>query len=259
MKYNSITYEKVNRTAIITFNTPETMNAISANMMDEVQHALHDIEQDTSIGCAIVTGNGRAFMAGADLKLFRESSSEESTAYNNKIIQMNHSFENLRVPVIAAINGYAMGGGFELALSCTMRFASQRAKLALPEVKLGIIPGSGGTQRLPRIIPKGRAMRLLLTGETITAEEAYRLGVVDEVTESDELLPACLSLADKINANAPLAVEMAKKCVNVGLNMAFAEAMEYTDVQIKTLKHSSDAKEGPLSFVEKRAPVYKRA
>jgi len=258
MEYNSILFEKREKTAIITFNRPESMNAIAPVLMDEVQDALQIINEDTEIGCAIVTGAGKAFMAGADLKLFSMSDSSQSKSYNDRIIAMNNAFDRLRVPVIAAINGYAMGGGLELALACSIRVASTKAKMALPEVKLGIIPGSGGTQRLPRLIPRGRALKLLLTGDSIDAKEAYFMGVVDDVTEPDELLPFCLAMAERINMNGPFAVEMVKKCVGVGMNMAFEEAMEYTTVQISTLKNTSDSSEGARAFTEKRPPIFKR-
>ncbi len=259
MEYkNSIKLEIKESIAILTFNTPETMNAMTEELMSETMEALKAINKDLSIRAAIVTGSGKAFMAGANLKEIGSMPLEVNTEYNDKIISMVQAFNHLRVPVIAAMNGYAFGGGLELALGCTIRIASSKCKMGLPEVGLGILPGAGGTQRLPRLIPQGRAMYLLLTGETIDAQKAYEMGIVDEVTDPENLIDRCFAIAKTIASKAPLSVEIIKNCVVNGLEMDIDHAIQYTSRQLEKLVVSNDFQEGIASFLEKRSPKFSR-
>ena len=256
MDYKEIIYERRGPVAVITFNRPTAMNAISMRMLDEFMDAIQVMRSDPTLVVAVITGAGRAFMAGADLKEVSRYTREESKVYNDRIISSFSQIEQLDIPVIAAINGFAFGGGMELTLACTMRFAAQSAKMALTEVKLGIMPGAGGTQRLPRLIQRSKALRILLTGDTLTADEACRLGVVDEVVPDEELLDFCLALAERIGANAPLSVKGIKNAVTTGADMPLAQALAYTDRILSTLAFSPDALEGPTAFAQKRKPKF---
>lgn len=258
MEYNNIKLEINDGIAIITFNRPETMNAMTEELMEETRDALSCINRDLTVRVAIVTGEGKAFMAGANLKVIGDMPLEENTAYNNKIIAMINDFNRCRVPVIAAINGFAFGGGLELSLACAIRIASKKAKMGLPEVGLGILPGAGGTQRLPRLIPQGRALKLLLTGDTLTADDAFQIGIVDEVAEPDELMSVCVSLAQRIASKPPLSVEIIKDCVINGAEMDLDHAIKYTSSQLEKLVVSDDFQEGIKSFLEKREGHFNR-
>lgn len=258
MEYTVIQVTRKGGVGLITLSSPENRNALTEQLMVEVRDALAEFGRDTGIRCVILTGSGKAFMAGANLKAVGQLSVEENAAYNSRILAMTREAANLRVPVIAAINGYAFGGGLELALACTLRIASEKALMGLPEVGLGILPGAGGAQRLPRLIPMGRAMKLMLTGETVTAQEALEAGIIEEVTPPEELLPRAFALAEQIAGRAPLAVEAIKDCVLAGADLPLEEAMAYTCKSLKGLTDTEDFREGIASFLEKRPPVFRR-
>src|ERR1019366_1494463 len=224
--YENILLEKKKSIAYVTVNRPKVLNALNMATREELRAAFHDIKNDDGIRVAILTGSGeKAFVAGADISELAVQDAVTGKKYAHRGQSVLNLIENLGKPVIACINGFALGGGCELALACTMRLASENAKLGQPEVKLGIIPGYGGTQRLARLVGKGLAMQHVLTGEMITAQEAHRIGLVNEVTAAAELIPRAEAIATKIVANAPLAVQYAMEAVNKGIEMTLAEGL----------------------------------
>lgn len=250
--YETITVEKKEGIGYITLNRPEVMNAISDEMTAELALAVADIDKDKEIRVVIITGAGKAFQAGADIKQLSEMTPLELLYWNEGLVRNNASLESMRQPVIAAINGAAMGGGLEMALACTLRVASKNAKLALPEVNLGIIPGAGGTQRLPRLIGKGRATKMILTGSIVGAEEALQIGLVDEVVPREELKEAAEKLARTIMAKGPIAIEMAKDAIEIGMQCPLDQAVQYAQKNCVTCFSTEDMKEGTTAFLEKR-------
>src|SRR6516165_2599445 len=212
--------DKKNQVAYITIDRPKVLNALSMAVMDELRQVFQAVKDDDGVRVVILTGAGeKAFVAGADISELAQQSPVSAKEYTHRGQAIIDSIENLAKPVIACINGFALGGGCELAMACTMRLASENAKLGQPEVKLGLLPGYGGTQRLPRLVGRGIAMQLVLTGEMITAQEALRIGLVNEVVPPAELIPRAEAIANKIAANAPLAVQYAMAAVNRGTEM----------------------------------------
>jgi enoyl-CoA hydratase/carnithine racemase len=253
MAYETLLYEKREGIAYITVNRPEKLNALNRRVMAELRDCLAAAQEDEEVRAAILTGAGeKAFVAGADIQELATLSpveGKETSARGQKILDL---IENLGKPVIAAINGYALGGGCELALACTLRIAAENARFGQPEVKLGMIPGYGGTQRLPRLVGKGRALEMILSGEPVTAEEAYRIGLVNQVVPVQELKAAAERLAQKITANAPLAVKFALEAVNHGLEMPEAEGQFLEATLFGLCCTTADMKEGTRAFLEKR-------
>ncbi|MBU1208342.1 MAG: enoyl-CoA hydratase-related protein [Pseudomonadota bacterium] len=256
-EYKTIILEKKDGIGYITLNRPEVFNAISQELIDEFSDALDIVNKDEEIRVLILTGAGKGFQAGADIRELSMMTPMAILRWNEGVLRNHAKLEKLRQPVIAAINGLAMGGGLELALSCSLRIAVEGAKLALPEVKLGIIPGTGGTQRLPRLIGKGKAYELLLTGDMITAEEALKIGLVNKVVPRGEALKAAEELAGKIMANAPIAVEMCKDAVEIGMDLPLEQAVQYSQKNCITCFSTEDMKEGTGAFLEKRKPNFK--
>ena len=258
MTYAAILLEKKNSIAYVTVNRPKVLNALNMATMEELRAAFHDIKNDASIRVVILTGAGeKAFIAGADIGELAKNDAVSGKEYTHRGQNVLNLIENLGKPVIACINGFALGGGCEIALACTMRLASENAKLGQPEVKLGIIPGYGGTQRLPRLVGKGIAMQMVLAGEMITAQEAHRIGLVNEVTVAAELIPRAEAIAAKIIANAPLAVQYAMEAVNKGMEMTLSEGLYLEAVLFGVACATEDKKEGTAAFLEKRAAVFK--
>jgi len=256
-EYKTIILEKKDGIGYITLNRPEVFNAISQELIDEFSDALDTVNKDYEIQVLILTGAGKGFQAGADIRELSMMTPMSILRWNEGVLRNHAKLEKLRQPVIAAINGLAMGGGLELALSCSIRIVVTGAKLALPEVKLGIIPGTGGTQRLPRLIGKGKAYELLLTGDTITAEEALNIGLVNKVVPKGEALTAAEEMARKIMANAPIAVEMCKDAVEIGMDLPLEQAIQYSQKNCITCFSTEDMKEGTGAFLEKRKPNFK--
>ena len=258
MTFSNILLEKKNSIAYVTVNRPKVLNALNMATMEELRATFHDIKSDAGVRVVILTGAGeKAFIAGADigeLALHDAVSGKEYTHRGQSVLNL---IENLGKPVIACINGFALGGGCEIAMACTMRLASETAKLGQPEVKLGIIPGYGGTQRLPRLVGKGVASQLLLTGEMISAQEAHRIGLVNEVTSAAELIPRAEAIAAKIIANAPLAVQYAMEAVNKGMEMTLAEGLFLEASLFGVCCATEDKAEGTAAFLEKRPAVFK--
>jgi len=258
MNYDNILFEKKNSIAYITVNRPKVLNALNMATMEELRAAFHDIKNDTSVRVVIFTGAGeKAFIAGADIGELAKHDAVSGKEYTHRGQSVLNLIENLGKPVIACINGFALGGGCEIAMACTMRLASETAKLGQPEVKLGIIPGYGGTQRLPRLVGKGIAMQLVLTGEIITAQEAHRVGLVNEVVAPAELIPRAEAIAQKIIANAPLAVQYAMEAVNKGMEMNLAEGLYLEATLFGVCCATVDNKDGTTAFLEKRQVQFK--
>lgn len=243
---------------ILTLNRPEAANALSIQMLNELNQALDTIAKDMNVFCTVITGSGeKAFCAGADLKERKGMSDEDVIKTVRLIGQTIDKVESLPMPVIAAINGVAFGGGLELALACDLRVASKEVKLGLTETSLAIIPGAGGTQRLPRLIGLGQAKKLIYTAERVNATAALKLGIVEEVVDQSELLKAATTLANKIASNGPIAVQAAKKAINEGMQTDLVSGLEIEHQNYKLTIPTKDREEGLLAFQEKRKPEYK--
>jgi enoyl-CoA hydratase/carnithine racemase len=256
-QYNYIILEKKDGIGYLILNRPEVYNAFSQELIDEVGDALATVAKDYEIMVLIVTGAGKGFQAGADINALAKMKPMDILRYNECALRNNAALEKLRQPVIAAINGAVMGGGLEFALACTLRIAAENAKLGLPEVKLGIIPGTGGTQRLPRLIGKGKAYEMLLTGDPISAHYAYQIGLVDKVVPKGESVKAAEEMARKIMANAPIAVEMCKDAVEIGMDLPIEHAIQYSQKNCITCFSTEDMREGTSAFIEKRTANFK--
>ena len=257
MPYHKIILEKRMNIGYLTLNRPEVFNAFDSQLILEIKDGIREVEADTEVKVLIITGAGKAFQSGADIGELLRMTPLEIHKWNRNLLENWRALEALKIPVIAAINGYALGGGLELALACDIRVASEKARLGLPEAKLGIVPGSGGTQRLPRLVGKGIAMEILLTGEPIDAQEAYRIGLVNKVVPDGETLKAAEEIANRIIKNAPFAVEMIKDAVTKGEDMPLDGAVEYSHRNSILCHASEDTKEGLSAFLEKRIPQWK--
>src|SRR4051812_13150817 len=258
MPYENIKVEKRDHIAIVTIDRPKVLNALNMATMTELRDAFTELRDDVETRVVLLTGAGeKAFVAGADIGELNKNNPVEAKAYTHKGQAVLDLIENLGKPVIACINGFALGGGCEIAMACTMRLATENAKFGQPEVKLGIIPGYGGTQRLPRLVGKGIAMQMVLAGEMITAQEAHRIGLVNEVVASAELIPRAEAIAAKIIANAPLAVQYAMEAVNKGMEMTLSEGLYLEAVLFGVACATEDKTEGTKAFLEKRAPVFR--
>ncbi len=257
MAYETIIFEKRGNIGYITLNRPAVFNAINEQLIMELGQAVYEIGQDDDIRVVIITGAGKAFQSGADINELSRMGVLEIHRWNHKVLEIWRAIEALGQPVIAAINGYALGGGLELAISCDIIIAAENARLGTPEVSLGIIPGTGGTQRLPRLIGKVKALEILLTGEAISAQEAYRMGLVNKVVPEGKAVEAAEEVANKILKNAPLAVTMVKDAVRVGRDLPLDAAVEYAHRNVVLCRASEDATEGITAFLEKRNPQWK--
>lgn len=254
----NIKYEKRGNIAYITVARPKVLNALNMATMGELACVFTGVKNDAEIRVVILTGEGeKAFIAGADINELATQSGVQGKEYASRGQAVLDLIENCGKPVIACINGFALGGGCEVAMACTMRIASENAKLGQPEVKLGIIPGYGGTQRLPRLVGKGLAQQILLTGEIISAQEALRIGLVNEVVAAAELLPRAEAIAAKIIANAPLAVQYVIEAVNKGMEMTLQEGLFLEASLFGVCCGTEDKNEGTKAFLEKRAADFK--
>lgn len=253
MKYNNILTEENNGIAIITINRPKKLNALNKETISELHDAFDVAHKDETIKVIIVTGSGeKAFVAGADISEFAHFDVQAGTRLSAEGQTILFDFvENLSTPVIAAVNGFALGGGLELAMACHFRLASDNAKLGLPEVSLGVIPGYGGTQRLPQLVGKGRAMEMIMTAGMIDANQALSYGLVNHVTKQEELLPLCQKIASKISRNSSVAIGSAIKSINSN----FKDGVNGFDIEIEEFGHcfgTDDFEEGTSAFLEKR-------
>jgi enoyl-CoA hydratase len=254
----NIRYETKGAIAYVTVDRPKVLNALNMATMEELRQCFTAIQRDAEARVAILTGAGeKAFVAGADLNELARLNAIEAKQYAHRGQAVLDLIENLGKPVIACINGFALGGGCELAMACTLRVASDHAKLGQPEVKLGIIPGYGGTQRLPRLVGRGSAFQLLLTGEMISAQEAFRIGLVNEVVPGPELFARAEAIAGKIVANAPLAVGYCMEAVNHGSNLSLPEGLLLEASLFAITCATEDKIEGTAAFLEKRPPQFR--
>jgi len=253
----NVLYEKKGAIAYVTLNRPKVLNALNRRTWEDLRTAFEDARDDTAVRGVILTGAGdKAFIAGADInELARVTAieAEEASSFGQAVLNL---IENLGKPVIAAVNGFALGGGCETAMACTLRIAAEHAKFGQPEVALGIIPGGGGTQRLPRLVGKGRALQLILSGATIGAQEAYRIGLVNEVVPAAELMTRSEAILKQIFSNAPLAVKFSLEAVNKGLETSQAEGLSLEASFFGLCAGTDDKNEGTQAFLQKRAPQF---
>jgi enoyl-CoA hydratase len=258
MGYENILVEKRDGIAFVTFNRPKVLNALNRKTVEELRDALVDARGDDAVRVVILTGAGeKSFVAGADISELAQQTPVNGKEFSLFGQSVFHLLETMGKPSICAINGFALGGGCELALSCTIRIASKTAKLGQPEVKLGIIPGYGGSQRLARLCGKGMAHELCLTGEMITAEEALRIGLVNHIYEPAELLPAAEAMAKKIIANAPIAVKYTIEAIERGTEMPQEEGLFLEATLFGLSCATEDMREGTKAFLEKRKTEFK--
>ena len=257
VKFESILYEKKGPIAYVTLNRPKVLNALSQAVFAELKTAFEDARDDANVRSVILTGTGdKAFAAGADIaemSSYTAAQGEEATRRAQGVTEL---IENLGKPVIAAVNGFALGGGCELAMASTFRIASETAKFGQPEVKIGIMPGAGGTQRLPRLVGKGRALQLILSGEIISAQEAYRIGLANELVPATDLISRAEAILNQINSNAPLGVKFSIDAVNKGLDAGLSEGLLIEASLFGICVGSEDKKEGTSAFLAKRAPKF---
>jgi len=251
---SNVLYETKGSIAYITLNRPKVLNALSQGAWADLKTAFEQARDDAAVLGIILTGAGdKAFIAGEDISELAQATSvdaEKSSRSGQAVLDL---IENLGKPVIAAVNGFALGGGCETAMACTLRVAAEHAKFGQPEVKLGIPPGAGGTQRLPRLVGKGRALQMILSGEMISAQEAYRIGLVNEVVAADQLIPRCEAILKQILANAPIAVRFALEAVNKGMETSLAAGLVLEASVFAICAGTEDKREGTAAFLEKRA------
>jgi enoyl-CoA hydratase/carnithine racemase len=253
----NVVYEKKNAVAYVTVNRPKVLNALNTPTWADLRTAFDDARDDPTVRGVILTGAGdKAFIAGADISELAHATAleaEESSRFGQKVLEL---IENLGKPVIAAVNGFALGGGCETAMACTIRIAVESAKFGQPEVKLGLLPGGGGTQRLPRLVGKGRALQLILSGEMISAQEAYRIGLVNEVVAAANLIGRAEQILKQIAANAPVSVRLSLEAVNEGMDTSQSEGFALEASYFGLCAATEDKKEGTSAFLEKRAPEF---
>lgn len=257
MSYKYINITKDGPVATLTIDRPDALNALNKDLIAEMQDWLKKVWFDDSFSVIIVTGEGKAFVSGADIAELATMGVQDGMKKSAIGQYLMKSFENIPKVVIAAVNGFCFGGGMELALACDIRTASEKARMGLPEVKLGIIPGYGGTQRLARLIGAGRAKQMVFTGEFYKAEQCYEYGVVQEVYPAEELMDKTMEMAKTIASRGPLAVKAAKECINRGLDMPLSNGSDFEKLSFGAIAASEDMKEGLNAFLEKREAVFK--
>ncbi|MFN8257577.1 MAG: enoyl-CoA hydratase-related protein [Bacteroidales bacterium] len=256
MQYQILNIEKKNKTGILTINRPEALNALNKRFLTELDWFLSLAAKDKTMNSLIITGAGKAFVAGADITEMAGMDEKEAIEFATTGQKIFRMLEKLSVPVIAAVNGFALGGGCELAMACDIRIASEKAKFGQPEVNLGLIPGFGGTQRLSRLIGIGHALNLLCTGNMIDAHEALKIGLVQKVCEESELMNEAINLSETINLKGKNAVRMVKKTARMGLEMTFEEACWLEAANFGSLFGKPEMQEGTKAFIEKRKPLW---
>jgi enoyl-CoA hydratase/carnithine racemase len=253
----NVLYEKKGAVAYMTVNRPKVLNALNTPTWTDLRTAFEDARDDDSVRGVILTGAGeKAFIAGADISELAHATAleaEESSRFGQKVLDL---IENLGKPVIAAVNGFALGGGCETAMACTIRIAVETAKFGQPEVKLGLLPGGGGTQRLPRLVGKGRALQIILSGGMISAAEAYRIGLVNEVVAAANLIASAEEILKQIAANAPVSMRLSLEAVNKGMDTSQSEGFALEASYFGLCAATEDKKEGTSAFLEKRAPQF---
>ena len=257
MGYKNVLVDKQENIATVTISRPQVLNALNDETISELIHCFSELQKDAKIIVIILTGSGeKAFVSGADINELKVADSFGGVKKSLKGEEFLFLMENMDKVVIGAINGYALGGGCELALGCDIRIASENAKLGLPEVSLGVIPGYGGTQRLPRLVGLGKAKELIFTGDLVDAQESLRIGLVEKVVPLQDLLLTCKNLAAKIVTKGPLAIKIAKKCINLSLDVDLKTGCDYEATQFGIICSSQDKVEGTSAFLEKRKPNF---
>jgi enoyl-CoA hydratase/carnithine racemase len=257
LKLENVVYDKKGPIGYVTLNRPKVMNALNKATINELQGVFEDARNDSAVRGVILTGAGeKAFAAGADIAEIANNTAVEAEEATRRGQALTDLIENLGKPVIAAVNGFALGGGCELAMACTIRIAAESAKFGQPEVRLGVMPGYGGTQRMPRLIGRGRALKLILSGEVIDASEAYRIGLVDELEPDTHVIERAETVLKKIMANAPLSVRYALEAVNKGFETSVAEGLLLEASLFAICTSTDDKKEGTSAFMEKRSPNF---
>lgn len=253
----NVRYEKKSAIAYVTVNRSKVLNALNTPTWTDLRTAFEDARGDDAVRGVVLTGAGdKAFIAGADISELVHATAleaKESSRFGQKVLDL---IENLGKPVIAAVNGFALGGGCETAMACTIRIAAENAKFGQPEVKLGLLPGGGGTQRLPRLVGKGRALQLILSGEMISAQEAYRIGLVNEIVPAANLIARAEEILTQIAANAPVAVRLSLEAVNKGMDTSQSEGFALEASYFGLCAATDDKKDGTSAFLEKRAPKF---
>jgi enoyl-CoA hydratase len=257
MTFDNLLIERDAAVAVITINRPKVLNALNSATLDDLRHAVLELKRDETIRAIVITGSGdKSFVAGADIN---ELAVQSPTSARDHALAGQHVFdvlENLGKPVIAAVNGYALGGGCELAMACTLRIAADTAKFGQPEINLGLLPGYGGTQRLARLVGKGKAMELILMGSPISAIEAERIGLVNRVVPAAELMAEVRRMAGALAAQAPIAAAYVIHAINDGLEMSFAQGCAYEATLFGLAAATDDMREGTRAFLEKRKPAF---
>jgi enoyl-CoA hydratase len=259
MAYKYLLIDREDNIAVLTINRPDKYNALNDDVVAEIGAALDELASEDNVRAIVITGAGeKAFISGADIGMLQElKSSSEAVANSRRGQAMTLQIESLRKPVIAALNGYALGGGLELAMACDIRIAADTARMGQPEIGLGLNPGYGGTQRLPRLVGKGMAKLLILTGDMIDAQEALRIGLVERVVPLAELLSEAKALAKKLAAKPPLTLAACKEAVNLGLEVDLERGLSIESMEFGVLAMTEDYQEGTSAFLEKREPVFK--
>lgn len=258
MEYKHILVEIGEGVGWLTINRPDSLNSLNSEVIEGLVSALHDLDEDASVKVVVMTGAGeKAFVAGGDIKEMAEMTPLEARAFARRGQLLMQQIGRLHKPVIAAVNGYALGGGLELALACDFIYASERARMGLPEVTLGVIPGFGGTQNLPRLIGANKARELIFSGKPLTAQQAKEWGLVNAVFPPEELRGAVAEIAGMIARNGSIAVESARDAIANGLNMTREDGLRYESSLFATLFSTADQKEGMQAFVEKRKAEFK--
>jgi enoyl-CoA hydratase len=254
----NVLYEKKGAIAYVTVNRPKVLNALNTPTWKDLRTAFENARDDAAVRGVILTGAGdKAFIAGADISELAHVAAfeaEQSSRFGQEVLDL---IENLGKPVVAAINGFALGGGCETAMACTIRIAVETAKFGQPEVTLGLVPGGGGTQRLPRLVGKGRALQLILSGEMISAQEAYRIGLVNEIVPAADLITRAEAILKKVASNAPIAVKLALEAANKGMDTSQGEGLLLEAAYFGLCAATEDKKEGTTAFLEKRAPQFR--
>ena len=258
MELKNVIYEKSEGIAIITINRPDALNALNAETIDEILQCLEDIAKDDNVRAVILTGAGpKAFCAGADIKAIKGMTALDARKLSQMGYKLCKAIENLEKPVIAAINGYALGGGLEVAMACDLRIASEKARMGQTEINIGLIPGWGGTQRLPRLVGKTLAKEMVFTGKMIDAQTAYQRGLVNKVVPPEQLMDAAKEMAKELASKAPVALKLSKMLINYGLETDLDTALVLEREAFGVVASTEDLQEGVSAFLEKRKPVFK--
>lgn len=257
MELTTLLYKKESGIATITFNRPKSLNALSLKTWNELAYLAEEIENDDSVKCVIVTGGNKFFAAGGDIGEMNALKPVEGELFINKVHYAVDKLANLNKPVIAAIAGIALGGGCEVALACDIRIIAEGAKIGLPEINLGIFPGGGGTQRLMQTVGIGWAKDMILTGEPIDSEAAFRIGLVTRVVPPDQLMGEAVKLAKKLAEKAPITIRATKQCLNISMNTDLVSGLQFEKKAFCQVMFTEDAKEGTGAFMEKRKPDFK--